>query len=132
MGFYSVGKVFTGRVSMSAKGDEMKNSIERRKHPRYPLSYRVVYSSSDEPSKEIETETFNISLGGAGILARSPVEEGSKIKLKIYGPGNDTDPVEADGVLCWYEEAESYDPWGRAGVHFESVAWTRLKDLIPD
>lgn len=109
----------------------METYNERRKHTRYPRSYRVVYSSLDQPTEEIETESFNISIGGIGIFAKSPIDQGRKLKIKIFSSQYNADPVEAEGVLRWHEEAGSNDPGYRAGVKFESVPWTRLGELIP-
>ena len=73
---------------------------ERRKHTRYPSSYKVIYWPSEETSDcdGVETSSFNISLGGIGIDINSLIKEKTKIKMKIYNPETGI-PVDAEGII---------------------------------
>jgi c-di-GMP-binding flagellar brake protein YcgR len=60
---------------------------ERRRfirHPLcFPLSYRVIEKSGKPESKELRTNTINVSMGGLLFAAKKPVDMGSTIVIKM-------------------------------------------------
>lgn len=102
---------------------------EKRRHTRYDRNYKVVCSSFNEPFDKTKIRSCDISLGGLGVFADSPLEPGSELKLEIHGPASD--PVLAEGVIRWHKRSHSDPSKYRLGIQFKRVGWTSLKNILP-
>ena len=104
---------------------------ERRKHTRYPSSYKIVYWPSEEITDEegVETTSFNISLGGIGINVNTLLKESTKIKIKIYNPETGV-PVDAEGIIVWKKIEKVPEQKSKIGLKFLRIGWTQIKALL--
>jgi uncharacterized protein (TIGR02266 family) len=87
------------------------DSFNRRTSPRVTLGIPVQYRFGNTIAAAL---TLNVSHGGVAIRTTSPLDSGSKIRVRFRIPGGKRD-VEAEGRVAWSD--------GRVGmgVQFEKV-----------
>ena len=87
------------------------DSFNRRGSPRMVLGIPVQYRFGNTIAAAL---TLNLSRGGVAIRTTSPLEAGTRVRLRFRLPGTSAD-VEAEGRVAWR------DPRVGMGVQFERV-----------
>jgi uncharacterized protein (TIGR02266 family) len=87
------------------------DSFNRRASPRVMLGIPVQYRFGNTIAAAL---TLNVSRGGVAIRTTSPLDSGSKIKVRFRMPGSKQD-VEAEGRVAWSDRRVGM------GVQFEKV-----------
>jgi uncharacterized protein (TIGR02266 family) len=87
------------------------DSFNRRSSPRVVLGIPVQYRFGNTIAAAL---TLNLSHGGIAIRTTSPLEHGSKIKVRFRMPGSRRD-IDAEGRVAWSDRRVGM------GVQFESV-----------
>ena len=87
------------------------DNFNRRSSPRVVLGIPIQYRFGNTIAAAL---TLNLSRGGIGIRTTSPLESGSKIKVRFRMPGAKRD-VEAEGRVAWSDRRVGM------GIQFESV-----------
>jgi len=103
---------------------------ERRKHKRYNIELKIVYSTAEEPYEENKAVSIDISMGGIGMKITQAIKGKGNLKLKIYQKGR-REPVPAKGKIVWQKPEAEAGP-ARAGVEFTEIPWTELKTVLAD
>jgi uncharacterized protein (TIGR02266 family) len=87
------------------------DSFNRRGSPRVVLGIPAQYRYSNTIAAAL---TLNLSHGGIAIRTTSPLESGSKIKVRFRMPGSKKD-IDAEGHVAWSDRRVGM------GVQFEKV-----------
>jgi len=87
------------------------DNFNRRSSPRVVLGIPVQYRFSNTIAAAL---TLNLSHGGVAIRTTSPLEGGSKIKVRFRLPGSRAD-IDADGRVAWTDRRVGM------GIQFERV-----------
>jgi uncharacterized protein (TIGR02266 family) len=87
------------------------DDFNRRASPRVVLGIPVQYRFANTIAAAL---TLNLSHGGVAIRTSSPLEAGSRIKVRFRMPGSKHD-VEAEGVVAWSDRRIGM------GIRFEKV-----------
>jgi len=101
---------------------------EKRKYTRHELMYKVVLHPDNSAISPIETESFNISFGGIGVILKEYIKNTENINLSIRVPEN-KEPISARGRLVWQSGSPGLGAQ-RAGIQFTEIPWTQLKTLL--
>ena len=101
---------------------------EKRKYTRYELIYKVVLRPEGDLSCPVETESFNVSFGGIGVMLKNYIKDTDNITLSIHNPQT-AEPIEAKGRLVWQSGSPGVGAQ-RAGIQFTEIPWTQLKTLL--
>jgi uncharacterized protein (TIGR02266 family) len=95
------------------------DNFNRRGGPRVVLGVSVQYRVASTITAAL---TLNVGSGGIAIRTTSPLESGSKLKVRFRIPGSKRD-VDADGRVAWSDrrvgmgvQFERMDPVGQAIV----------------
>jgi uncharacterized protein (TIGR02266 family) len=95
------------------------DSFNRRSGPRVVLSVSVQYHFANTIAA---AQTLDIGSGGIAIRTTSPLESGSRIRVRFRTPGSRRD-VDAEGRVVWSDrrvgmgvQFDSVDPAGQAMV----------------
>ena len=88
------------------------DSFNRRGSPRVVLGIPISYRFGNTIATAL---TLNLSRGGIAIRTTSPLELGTKARLRFRLPGGDHD-VEADARVCWA------NPQIGMGLQFERLS----------
>lgn len=86
---------------------------EKRKHNR--LQKRMKTEVHSDQGLTLSA-TFDLSSGGLFITTPEPMEEGSRVELALYVPGEE--PINLKGVIRWKREDESEDSKAGMGIEF--------------
>lgn len=97
---------------------------EKRRYRRHSLMYKVIYSNAEDPQKQIETTSTDISLGGIGLRIKKLVRRNRNLNLQIYKPSSKI-PIKAKGTLIWQNRLR-----GKAGIQFTDIGWNKIKSLV--
>jgi len=96
----------------------MNTGIERRRHPRIPLSWPVILMP---PEGTIFGETSNISVSGALILCPYTFETDDKFQIILTPPKYDVKPVTCE--KAWSGDFYTYSFFYVAvGVRFTKIS----------
>ena len=87
------------------------DNFNRRGGPRVALGIPVQYRLGNTIAAAL---TLNLGRGGVAIRTTSPLEDGSRIKVRFQVPGSKHD-VDADGRVAWSDRRVGM------GVQFEAV-----------
>jgi uncharacterized protein (TIGR02266 family) len=87
------------------------DSFNRRSSPRVVLGIPVQYRFGNTIAAAL---TLNLSRGGIAIRTTSPLESGSKIKVRFRMPGSKRD-IDAEGRVAWSDRRVGM------GIQFERV-----------
>src|SRR5579872_3818692 len=87
------------------------DNFNRRSSPRVVLGIPIQYRFGNTIAAAL---TLNLSHGGIAIRTTSPLDGGSKIKVRFRLPGSKRD-IDADGRIAWSDRRVGM------GVQFESV-----------
>jgi uncharacterized protein (TIGR02266 family) len=87
------------------------DNFNRRSSPRVVIGIPIQYRFGNTIAAAL---TLNLSRGGIGIRTTSPLESGSKIRVRFRMPGAKRD-VEAAGRVAWSDRRVGM------GIEFESV-----------
>ncbi len=87
------------------------DNFNRRASPRVVLGIPVQYRFNNTIAAAL---TLNLSRGGVAIRTTSPLESGSRIRVRFRMPGSKRD-VEAEGRVAWSDRRVGM------GVQFEQV-----------
>jgi uncharacterized protein (TIGR02266 family) len=87
------------------------DNFNRRSSPRVVLGIPVQYRFGNTIAAAL---TLNLSHGGIAIRTTSPVESGSKIKVRFRMPGSKRD-IDAEGRVAWSDRRVGM------GIQFETV-----------
>jgi uncharacterized protein (TIGR02266 family) len=87
------------------------DNFNRRSSPRVVLGIPVQYRFNNTIAAAL---TLNLSHGGVAVRTTSPLESGSKIKVRFRLPGSRTD-IDAEGRVAWADRRVGM------GVQFERV-----------
>ncbi len=87
------------------------DSFNRRGSPRMVLGIPIQYRVANTIAAAL---TLNLSHGGVGIRTTSPIEAGTRLRLRFRLPGTNAD-LEAEGRVAWSH------PRVGMGVQFETV-----------
>jgi len=101
---------------------------EKRKHTRHELIYRVALHPEGGTATPIETESFNISFGGMGIILKNYIKNTENIDLSIHDPQSE-ELIRARGRIVWQSGSPGLGAQ-RAGIQFTEIPWTQLKSLL--
>ncbi len=103
--------------------------MERRKFPRYNLVCKVLYKKTSSLLWRNETYTENISLGGLKIKVKKLLEEGERLKLKIFDPSVKA-PIKAEAKVIWAKKISHIRNSGAIGLAFTRIGWTDTTRLL--
>src|SRR6516165_249797 len=87
------------------------DNFNRRSSPRVVLAIPIQYRFGNTIAAAL---TLNLSHGGIAIRTTSPLESGSKIRVRLRMPGSKRD-VEAEGHVAWSDRRVGM------GIQFETV-----------
>lgn len=87
------------------------DNFNRRSSPRVVLGIPIQYRFGNTIAAAL---TLNLSRGGIAIRTTSPLERGSKIKVRFRMPGSKRD-IDAEGRVAWSDRRVGM------GIQFESV-----------
>ncbi|HUC74322.1 MAG TPA: PilZ domain-containing protein [Vicinamibacterales bacterium] len=87
------------------------DNFNRRSSPRVVLAIPIQYRFGNTIAAAL---TLNLSRGGIAIRTTSPLESGSKIRVRLRMPGSKRD-VEAEGHVAWSDRRVGM------GIQFETV-----------
>jgi uncharacterized protein (TIGR02266 family) len=87
------------------------DNFNRRSSPRVVLGIPIQYRFGNTIAAAL---TLNLSHGGIAIRSTSPLEQGSKIKVRFRMPGSKRD-VDAEGRVAWSDRRVGM------GIQFEQV-----------
>jgi uncharacterized protein (TIGR02266 family) len=87
------------------------DSFNRRSSPRMVLGIPVQYRFGNTIAAAL---TLNLSRGGVAIRTTSPLDAGTRLRVRFRLPGTSTD-VDAEGRVAWR------DPRVGMGIQFETV-----------
>ena len=87
------------------------DSFNRRGSPRVVLGIPIQYRFGNTIAAAL---TLNLSRGGIAIRTTSPLEAGSKIRVRFHMPGSKRD-IDADGRVAWSDRRVGM------GIQFERV-----------
>jgi uncharacterized protein (TIGR02266 family) len=87
------------------------DSFNRRSSPRVVLGIPVQYRVGNSIAAAL---TLNLSHGGVGIRTTSPLDAGTRLRLRFKLPGGSSD-IEAEGRVAWSH------PRVGMGIQFETV-----------
>ena len=87
------------------------DSFNRRSSPRVVLGIPIQYRFGNTIAAAL---TLNLSRGGIAIRTTSPLESGSKIKVRFRMPGSKRD-IDAEGRVAWSDRRVGM------GIQFERV-----------
>ena len=87
------------------------DNFNRRSSPRVVLGIPIQYRFGNTIAAAL---TLNLSHGGIAIRTTSPLESGSKIKVRFRMPGSKRD-IDADGRVAWSDRRVGM------GIQFERV-----------
>jgi len=87
------------------------DNFNRRSSPRVVLGIPVQYRFNNTIAAAL---TLNLSHGGVAVRTTSPLESGSKVKVRFRLPGSRTD-IDAEGRIAWADRRVGM------GVQFERV-----------
>jgi uncharacterized protein (TIGR02266 family) len=87
------------------------DNFNRRSSPRVVLGIPIQYRFGNTIAAAL---TLNLSRGGIGIRTTSPLESGSKLRVRFRMPGSKRD-VDAEGRVAWSDRRVGM------GVQFETV-----------
>ncbi len=87
------------------------DNFNRRSSPRVVLGIPIQYRFGNTIAAAL---TLNLSHGGIAIRSTSPLEQGSKIKVRFRMPGGKRD-IDAEGRVAWSDRRVGM------GVQFEQV-----------
>src|SRR5688572_11317260 len=87
------------------------DNYNRRKSPRVVLGIPIAYRYGNTIAAAL---TLNLSHGGIAIRTTSPLESGSKIKVRFRMPGSKRD-IDAEGRVAWSDRRVGM------GIQFERV-----------
>jgi uncharacterized protein (TIGR02266 family) len=87
------------------------DNFNRRSSPRVVLGIPIQYRFGNTIAAAL---TLNLSRGGIAIRTTSPLEAGSKIRVRFRMPGSKRD-VEAEGSVAWSDRRVGM------GIRFETV-----------
>ena len=87
------------------------DNFNRRASPRVVLGIPIQYRFGNTIAAAL---TLNLSRGGIAIRTTSPLEHGSKIKVRFRLPGSKRD-IDAEGRVAWSDRRVGM------GIQFESV-----------
>jgi len=104
--------------------------MERRKHPRFKLSYRLKLKGPDDALWQNRARTDDISKGGLRISADKLFAEGEMLKLKIT-KSYFSKPIEAEARVMWVRGEESAKFLGAMGLEFTHIRWTDVNRILP-
>lgn len=99
------------------------DSFNRRSSPRMVLGVPVQYRFGNTIAAAL---TLNLSHGGVAIRTTSPLDAGTRIRVRFKLPGGAAD-VEADGRVAWSDRRVGM------GIQFESMdvnAQTRIDKFV--
>src|SRR5436190_6434523 len=88
------------------------DSFNRRSSPRVVLGIPIQYRFGNTIAAAL---TLNLSHGGIAIRTTSPLESGSRLKVRFRMPGSKID-IDADARVAWHDRRVGM------GIQFESVA----------
>lgn len=104
--------------------------LERRVHPRVPLSLPVRYRVIDDQAeigalrdrpKDNVSQTRDVSLGGVYIASRDPLEVGNILRLELTLPREGA-PLSAFAEVVWCSSSG-------CGLHFLAIRDEDLESL---
>jgi uncharacterized protein (TIGR02266 family) len=87
------------------------DNFNRRSSPRVVLGIPIQYRFGNTIAAAL---TLNLSHGGIAIRTTSPLESGTRLKVRFRMPGSKTD-VDAEGRVAWHDRRVGM------GIQFESV-----------
>ncbi len=87
------------------------DNFNRRSSPRVVLGIPIQYRFGNTIAAAL---TLNLSHGGIAIRSTSPLEQGSKIKVRFRMPGSKRD-IDAEGRVAWSDRRVGM------GIQFEQV-----------
>src|SRR6266542_234422 len=87
------------------------DNFNRRSSPRVVLGIPIQYRFGNTIAAAL---TLNLSHGGIAIRTTSPLETGSKMKVRFRMPGSKID-IDAEGRVAWHDRRVGM------GIQFESV-----------
>jgi len=103
---------------------------ERRKYPRYPVHYDVMYKNLKErPSKKSHAIAENASRTGLKLRLPKLLKTNDILELKIY-KSVDSEPISATGKVVWQKESLLVYGEKWAGVYLTKIGWTESAKLI--
>lgn len=101
--------------------------MERRALRRLPLRVMVEYESLED---FLIDYTANVSVGGMFIRTETPLEEGTRFRLRFQVPGRSR-PIETYGEVRWKLSPEDAGPMVPGmGVQFDELASTDRKAVL--
>jgi uncharacterized protein (TIGR02266 family) len=106
-------------------------SINKRKDPRTALSVRIRYTG--DQGRWYESITDTIGGGGLFIETRTPLSQGTPIKVELSLPDKKHGPIQAEGFVAWTRtkfERILYFPG--MGIQFTKVAPEDRKVLLSE
>jgi uncharacterized protein (TIGR02266 family) len=87
------------------------DNFNRRSSPRVVLGIPIQYRFGNTIAAAL---TLNLSHGGIAIRTTSPLESGTRLKVRFRMPGSKSD-IDAEGRVAWHDRRVGM------GVQFESV-----------
>jgi uncharacterized protein (TIGR02266 family) len=87
------------------------DNFNRRSSPRVVLGIPIQYRFGNTIAAAL---TLNLSRGGIAIRTTSPLESGSKLKVRFRMPGSKID-IDAEGRVAWHDRRVGM------GIQFETV-----------
>ncbi len=93
--------------------------MERRRHRRVHAQLKSWLRAN---SHEVESETIDLSLGGAKFSSALPVEFGKQVTVKIVIPGTDT-PIYIEQAQVQWIDDQTF------GVRFLEIRQRELDEL---
>ena len=88
------------------------DSFNRRSSPRVVLGIPIQYRFGNTIAAAL---TLNLSHGGIAIRTTSPLESGTRLKVRFRMPGSKAD-IDAEGRVAWHDRRVGM------GIQFESVS----------
>lgn len=110
--------------------EDHDNFREKRKSARMDLKFRVVYSLMRDGSdkQQYEAQGSNISAGGLLLITESPIESGTKLKIKIFLDKEDNGPISITGIVVHSKQVK--DKIAHNGVSFPGQGLINTKKFM--
>lgn len=107
---------------------------ERRRYPRVPVHYDVLYKNIDDTAKKNKRRAVaeNASRTGLKIRYSGELKKDDLLELDIY-KSLKSKPIHAYGKIVWEKESPLVYGEKMSGIFLTKIGWTETDKLItPD
>ena len=104
--------------------------VERRRYPRYPVHYDILYRKIKGPfNKKTHAIVENASRMGLKILFSGLLKRDDLLQLSIFKSLH-SKPINACGKVVWQKDSPLVYGEKTAGIFLTKIGWTETDKLI--